>query len=63
MKISLERDFFVVEINASNDIIVGVLSIIRDDKKFPVEFYGRILNKTEQRLSTTDKEAFVIILS
>lgn len=54
---------FVLTTDASNVGIGSVLSQIKDGKDLPIVYYSRTLNKSEQNLSTTEKELLAIINS
>ena len=63
--IPLEGDKFLVETDASEKAVAGILSIMRDDndKPQPVEFYSKTLSNTRQKWPVREREAFAIVAS
>uniref|UniRef100_A0AAG5DIK1 RNA-directed DNA polymerase n=1 Tax=Anopheles atroparvus TaxID=41427 RepID=A0AAG5DIK1_ANOAO len=52
---------FILTTDASNHALGAVLSQIQSGQEKPIAFGSRTLNETEQRYSTTEKEALAII--
>lgn len=48
----IDREDFFVETDASDEVIATILYIKREAQKNPVEFYGKILTKNEQKWLT-----------
>ena len=55
---------FIVEVDASNHAVGGVLSQVFDDGKLhPVAYYSTALQASQKQWSATTKEAFALILA
>ena len=52
---------FIVDTDASNGAVGGVLSQIRDGKEHPVAYCSRTLTKCERNYSTTRKELLAVV--
>lgn len=61
LAIPLEGDEFLVETDASDKAIGGILNVKRDGKWAPVEFVAKKLSGPAKRWPTREKEAFAII--
>lgn len=61
LKIPIDSDVFLLETDASNTAIAGILSVRRDNKWAPIEFVSKKLSGAELRWPTREKEAFAII--
>lgn len=63
LQIPLETDEFLLETDASDRAIAGVLSVKKDGKWVPVEFMSKKLGETQFRWPIREKEAYAIVHS
>eukprot|EP01053_Blabericola_migrator_P006172 Blabericola_migrator_1__6171@NODE_3113_length_2029_cov_5_413863_g1950_i0_p1_GENE_NODE_3113_length_2029_cov_5_413863_g1950_i0NODE_3113_length_2029_cov_5_413863_g1950_i0_p1_ORF_typecomplete_len614_score39_80RT_RNaseH/PF17917_1/5_3e33RT_RNaseH_2/PF17919_1/2_4e23rve/PF00665_26/4_5e03rve/PF00665_26/2_2e19Integrase_H2C2/PF17921_1/8_3e03Integrase_H2C2/PF17921_1/1_4e14RVT_1/PF00078_27/3_8e13DDE_Tnp_IS240/PF13610_6/0_002rve_3/PF13683_6/0_0022zfH2C2/PF09337_10/0_04_NODE_3113_length_2029_cov_5_413863_g1950 len=52
---------YVLTTDASEIAIAAVLSVVRDGKEYPIEFYSRALTPTERRWAAHERECLAII--
>lgn len=63
LAIPLEEDEFLLETDASDRAIGGILSVKRNGKWVPVEFMSKKLGETQFRWPVREKEAYAIVHS
>ena len=55
---------FIVEVDASNYAIGGVLSQLgSDDQEHPIAYFSTALQKSQQNWSATTKESFALVMA
>ena len=61
--IPLDGDDFLLETDASDYAVSGILSVVREGKNIPVEFGSHMLSEQQRRWPTREKEAYAIVWS
>lgn len=61
LEIPVDGDEYLLETDASDKVVAGVLNVKRNDKWLPIEFTAKKLNGPQLRWPVREKEAFAII--
>ena len=61
LEIPIDGDEFLVETDASDTAIAGILSTLRNTEWQPVEFFSKVLSATQKNWPVREREAFAIV--